>query len=543
MKELEKRLLALEQAVETEADPFARKHDHGMDLPAAEWVRSLFPHYTPHAFAPHHLELLAWAEEIRPSSAPRPFIGIWPRGGAKSTLVELVVAMLLLRGVRKYALYVSESQSQADAHVQNVATLFEADAVSDHYPQHAERHVGKFGNVRGWRRDRIRTAGGATVDALGLDTAARGAKIDADRPDLIIFDDIDAELDTPRTTQKKLDLLTRSLLPAGTANCAVVGIQNLIHATGVFARLSDGRADFLQVRVLSGPIPAVYDLKTERRLDEKAGAYRDFIISGRPSWPEGQSLEACQQIINRIGLAAFQTECQHDVHEKPGALWNRRMLANCRISTAPMNEDGTPAMRRVAVAIDPSGGKVETGIIAVGLGFDGKGYVLRDATAAGADGPRAWATAAIELYYELSADVIVAEGNFGGDMVEATLRTVDPHVNVKLVTASRGKAVRAEPVASLYGSEQLAYGDSCVFHVGTFPKLEQELCGWSPGDPSPNRLDALVWAVTELMLKPQEMPPPSASTRPIQRLTSGFSGIGRTVHARELLETRRAGHL
>src|SRR5690606_27586281 len=238
---------------------------------------------------------------------------------------------------------------------------------------------------------------------------------------------------------RKIDLVTRSILPAGTANCAVIGIQNLVHSPGVFARLADGRADFLSVRILSGPIPAVYDLQTQRRFDEDLGAYRDIITGGEPSWPAGQGLEDCQRIIDRVGLSAFLTECQHEVDEKAGALWNRRMLANCRIAEAPRNEDGTLAMRRIAIGVDPSGGRAEVGIVAGGVGKNGKGYVLRDASIAGDRGPRAWAQAVVDLYHELRADVIVAEKNYGGEMVEYTIKTVDAGVNVKLVSASRGK--------------------------------------------------------------------------------------------------------
>src|SRR5690606_15947128 len=136
-------------------------------------------------------------------------------------------------------------------------------------------------------------------------------------------------------------------------------------------------ADFLSVRILSGPIPAVYDLKTERRKDEETGRFRDVIVSGEPSWPEGQSLEACQATIDRVGLTAFLSEAQHDVHERQGALWNRAALARCRAAEAPENR------RRIVIGVDPSGGKVEWGICAAGIGYDGKGYVLKDGSLPG----------------------------------------------------------------------------------------------------------------------------------------------------------------
>lgn len=464
---------------------------------AVEWLRAMFPGYVCADFADHHLDLLEWAWEIESDKAPRPFICIWPRGGAKSTLTEIIVAALGLRGKRRYCLYCSETQQQADQHVQSIAGLLESKSVDEAYPEHGERRIGKHGNARGWRRNRVATSGGFVVDALGLDVAARGAKIDEHRPDVIVLDDVDSESDTPRTTQKKLDLITRAILPAGTKTAAVIGAQNLITPEGIFAQLSDGRADFLSLRIVSGPIPAIREMKTERVYDEEMERFRDMIRSGVPTWA-GQDIEVCQETIDRTGLSSFLVECQHDVFEKPGALWTRRMLAHARIGDAP-------ELKRIAIGVDPSGGRAEIGIIAGGLGNDGKGYVLRDATKPGADGPRAWAVAVVELYYELSADVIVVEKNYGGDMCEANIRAVDPAVNIKMVTASRGKALRAEPVASLYGTHELEYADSCVHHVGTFPELEQEMCGWSPGDPSPNRLDAHVWAFTELLLNQKKV--------------------------------------
>jgi phage terminase large subunit-like protein len=183
--------------------------------------------------------------------------------------------------------------------------------------------------------------------------------------------------------------------------------------------------------------------------------------------------------------------------ELEGALWNRAMLDACRVHVAP------EPLRRVVVAIDPAGGASktsdETGIVAAGRGADGHGYVLADIS--GRYSPDGWARRAVELYRNLRADRIVAEANFGGGMVEATIRSVDPSVPVKLVHASRGKAVRAEPVVSFYEQRR-------VHHVGVFHQMEDQLCGWDPMEngPSPDRLDALVWAISELMVEPQAQP-------------------------------------
>jgi phage terminase large subunit-like protein len=149
-------------------------------------------------------------------------------------------------------------------------------------------------------------------------------------------------------------------------------------------------------------------------------------------------------------------------------------------------------MVRIVVAIDPAVTSTgdETGIIVAGKGIDGHLYVLDDRSSQGT--PKAWASAAIAAYHGWKADRIVAETNNGGEMVEATLRMVDANVPYTAVHASRGKAVRAEPISALYEQGR-------AHHLGVFAALEDQLCEWAPGDKdSPDRLDALVWAGTAL---------------------------------------------
>ncbi len=177
-----------------------------------------------------------------------------------------------------------------------------------------------------------------------------------------------------------------------------------------------------------------------------------------------------------------------------GAIWNRANLHAYRKAKAP-------PLTRIVVAIDPQGKKAlepgqtdDTGIIAVGLGEDGRGYVLADGTLN--DSPKKWATRALSVYDALDADAIVVETNNGGDMVRHTVESVRPGVHIIEVTATRGKHVRAEPISALYEQGR-------VSHVGTFSELENEMClttAWGyEGPNSPNRMDALVWAMTELM--------------------------------------------
>lgn len=180
------------------------------------------------------------------------------------------------------------------------------------------------------------------------------------------------------------------------------------------------------------------------------------------------------------------------------ALWKRAFFK--RVEALPGSEKPVGVkLLRIVVAVDPAvsttAGSDETGIIAAGLGDDGRGYVLADES--GKYRPEEWAQRAVSLYTSLGADRVIGEVNNGGDMIEATLRAQAPNVSYRAVRATRGKVARAEPVASLYERGK-------VFHVGTFPDLEDQCCavtvgfdakvaGWSP-----DRVDALVWAMTDL---------------------------------------------
>jgi hypothetical protein len=269
------------------------------------WTRTLFPQYTVHDFAPHHEELWAWGWNLKRGVRPHPFGAWWSRGHAKSTNGEMLCVACGARQTRKYILYVSRTQDQADDHVQNVGAMLESSAVESYYPDLAARLIGKHGNSKGWRRNRLRTNAGFTIDALGLDTAARGIKLDEMRPDLVIFDDIDIETDSLEATAKIIKILTRKLIPAGSEDVAILFLQNLVHKDSVASQLNDGRADFLRNIYNSGPHPAVRSLATERE------GTRTTITGGEPTWA-GFDLDRCQAMIDDMGLDAFLIECQHD---------------------------------------------------------------------------------------------------------------------------------------------------------------------------------------------------------------------------------------
>lgn len=187
----------------------------------------------------------------------------------------------------------------------------------------------------------------------------------------------------------------------------------------------------------------------------------------------------------RLGMQELEAKILDD---NPNALWSRKLLDDTRVNKIPN-------LKRIVVAIDPAttceDRSDETGIIVAGIGSDNHGYVLTDASLKGK--PTEWANAAIAEYNKWKADRIVAEVNQGGDMVEMTVMSVDSKVAYRGVHASKGKYTRAEPVSALYEQGK-------VHHVGTFGNLEDQMCEWEQGMDSPDRLDALVWALTDLML-------------------------------------------
>lgn len=195
----------------------------------------------------------------------------------------------------------------------------------------------------------------------------------------------------------------------------------------------------------------------------------------------------------RLGRQELYAEILDD---NPGALWTRDLIDETRVTSYP-------PLSRIVVAIDPASTSTEdsdeTGIIVAGIAMVNNiihGYVLEDVSMKGT--PDQWAKKAVGMYKYWNADRIIGEANNGGDMIEALIRTVDAEASYKKVHASRGKQTRAEPISALYEQKR-------VHHVGMFPELEDQLCEWDPviSTDSPDRLDADVWALTELMTENQ----------------------------------------
>lgn len=204
----------------------------------------------------------------------------------------------------------------------------------------------------------------------------------------------------------------------------------------------------------------------------------------------------------RLGRQELNAEILEDT---PGALWTRELIERSRIKRSDLRMD---LLQRIVVAIDPAvtSGEhsAETGIVVAGLSMSRHVVVLDDLSLRGS--PLEWATAAVNALIRYRGDRIVGEVNNGGDLVEGNIRAVAPNVPFRAVRASRGKLLRAEPVAALYEQGR-------VHHVGALTDLEDQMCQWTPGDKSPDRMDALVWAITELVVDPEEQ---------VVRVTTGY---------------------
>lgn len=260
--------------------------------------------------------------------------------------------------------------------------------------------------------------------------------------------------------------------------------------------------DMLQFTMRRGDDPRVLATTTPRPIP----VLREIMANPSTAITRGSTMENKDNLAEafieavvdkyagtRLGRQELDGEILDDV---PGALWTRAMLDRTYC-------DDLPEMARVVVAIDPSGTNGaddgdEVGIVVAGRGIDGRGYVIEDLTCKLS--PDAWARRAIEAYYRHKADRLVAERNFGGAMVQSVVRTADRNVSFKEVTASRGKTARAEPIAALYEQGR-------VSHVRGLSDLEDQMtlmtmAGYA-GEGSPDRVDALVWALTEAMLSHQ----------------------------------------
>lgn len=391
---------------------------------------------------------------------------------------------------KKYCWYICETQAQADQHVDSIAAMIENPFISYYYPSFAERRIGKYGNVKAWRRNRLRCGNGFTVDGMGLDSAKRGSKVEEQRPDFIIIDDADGKHDSVVQTEKKIATITTSILPAGSWDMTVLGVQNLIIPDGIFSRLVNGKADFLGDRIVSGPYPAVDGLKVE----QADGKF--FIVEGTATW-EGQSLETCQKQINTWGYSAFLKEAQHNV-EISGGMFDHLEFQRCNLSEVP-------ELVRTVCWIDPAissaDGSSCQAIQIDGLGTDG--HIYRLFSHEETKSPMDTLKRAILEAKRWKCETIGVESNQGGDLWFTTYEAArmalgfneddaPGYIADKASSGTGSKIERASRMLVDYENGTIIHVNSPSIHI-----LESALKRFPVAKPY-DLVDAAVWSWTDL---------------------------------------------
>ena len=427
------------------------------NMPWRDWVAKYFPYACTYDFSPRHVHLWEWFDSLERGVSPPPEVCVWPRGGAKSASAEMGVVRLCAKLTRRLVLYVSSTQDQAEKHVQSIASLMENIGV--------DRKMNQFGVAKGWRRSELQTANGFNVVAFGLDTAPRGLKLEQFRPDVIILDDIDVEHDTPRIIEKKIDLITKSLLPAGSGDCAVLFLQNKIHEDGIVSQLCDGRADFLHDK--NAPIiePAIWDMQYEITTGDK-GNKQYKITGGTSSW-EGQSIEICERWIARIGIRAFLKEMQHEVAGLDGVFFNTSRINYIEINAVPQN---IKMCRGWDLAGTEGGGDYTAGALC-GIEANGNFYIMDLQHGQwGSDNVRAKMKACAVKDPPGCKFLFPHEPNQAGTDQKQQLEERFKQWNAKAVSTKGSKAVRAEGL-----QECLNLGNVYVVRAEWNIKLKKEL--------------------------------------------------------------------
>lgn len=318
----------------------------GAALDWREWLGTVAPHIRVELMAVEHVRMWRWLESIRLGVRPPAYFSILPRGYGKTTTGRLGMARVCVRAVRRFGLYVCGTTASANASVTSIRAEFERQGIG--------RKESRYGHSMGWSSERLVTENGFTLVALGLDQSnIRGLNLDQYRPDLIIYDDIDGLSDSPEVSDKKLDIISSTIIPAGSRDCAHLVTQNDIHGHGVVYRARTGEAGILKRRIVSFTV-AVRGLRVESRPRERllqgaerredggwswADAEGDFseldaeiaaeveglvepdpgvtedhddelhIVEGESTWP-GKSLAEWEEELNAMGETAFRREMQ-----------------------------------------------------------------------------------------------------------------------------------------------------------------------------------------------------------------------------------------
>lgn len=393
----------------------------------------------------------AMQQKLIDSKARRKICRAGRRSG-KTTGVAILAILKFLEGHR--ILYAAPTQEQVGKFWWEVTNSLDALFNAGVYKKNETRHE-------------IIPANATTQSAIRAKTAWNADSLRGDWADVLILD----EFQLMASDAWSLVGAPMMLDTDGTAIFIFTGKQGATHATQLYRRAKQEME------------------KAKANGDQPRWEVINFTSFDNPYI----SQDALREISQDMSARAYELEILAiDDEDDSRALWSRQLLEQTRVNAHPI-------LTRIVVGVDPPGSPTnDCGIVVAGCGFVGDvlhGYVLEDLSLMGS--PSQWAEQTIAAYHKHDADRVVAESNFGGDMVEQTIRTVEGKVPIKLVRASRGKVARADPIVSLYEKQK-------CHMVGEFPLLESELCRWHPtlfkSQPSPNRLDAMVWALSDLML-------------------------------------------
>lgn len=430
-----------------------------------EFIRTYLPHHLYGDPAPYHFEI---QESLNNSN--RTAIAA-PRGHGKSSLITLgYVLYALAYRKRKFVVLIGASSDLAEKSLGRIgAELRENTNLLETFPHlKIPSDSVRRAKAKKAKDSDLQLSGGARLAAVGAGAALRGLIDGANRPDEIILDDIETDqgTETPEQREKLLEwfLSAVSNLP-GASGGSIRVVGTILHKKSLLATL------------LSEQFSKTYTQLKFAALDH----------DGNPLWPAAWTLERLEQKRLEIGSRAFSREYLNNPLDSSQTLWQDAWISDQRVAAAP-------PLEQIVVALDPStsadGERDACGIVVAGYAA-GRYYVLHDATLSGS--PSSWARKAIQIYHQYNANLIVAEGNQGGAMVKmcltSSLRQNETLPLIRLVHASVSKVARAEPIAALYE-------EGSVSHVGNLFALETEMLEWIPGMKSPNRVDALVWALT-----------------------------------------------
>jgi Terminase RNaseH-like domain len=444
------------------------------------WGRILLPQYFNFDTPEFHTDMIKMYDSYK-------YVAIAaPRDHAKSTVTSLIYVLFRMCIEKEYyTIVLSDTYDQASEQVGNIyAEIIENNYISKIYP-----HVAIPNEFRASRKTKKQikkrqtdfiTTGGQRVRAFGVGMKLRGRRHRHKRPTLCICDDLenDEAVDNPELRFKLMNWFKSVIMPAIDTDGQIIVVGTILHR------------DSLLQNLISGKIPSFRYKFYAAEKDQK------------PLWENKFSLNTLRKIRSDIGLGLYAREYLNDPTKQDGKFkqeWfdDNRALAN-------------PGLCRIVVAVDPSNtgntDSDECGIIVAGVDQldnlkESICYVLDDISERLT--PSKWARRALETFWAWEADAIVVEVNSGGDMIIETLKSVllpgemlPPIVSVR-ATRGQGKITRLEPVASLYERGRIK-------HIGEFDKLEDQCLSYRVGKKSPDRMDALVWGITDLVLTVKE---------------------------------------